>query len=198
MWSARGSESRKRPGGWRSPYNVGAMTREISAGGVVLREISGAWHAALIEPHKDDSPPAKATSRKTAVLCLPKGLVDAGEKAEAAAVREVYEETGIAAEAVAKLVDLKYVYVRTWGDGERVFKIVSFYLMRYLSGEIDDVAPEMRIEVKRALWVPLAEAHKQMAYSGERKVLLQAKEYVEAHGLSSKIEQERSRSRGKT
>lgn len=188
MWSARGSASRKKLASWRSLYNVGAMTREISAGGVVLRQIAGAWQVALIEPQKDNPPPAK-TTRKTAVLCLPKGLVDAGEKAEAAAVREVYEETGIAAAAITKLVDLKYVYVRTWGDGERVFKIVSFYLMRYLSGEIDDVAPEMRIEVKRASWVPLSDASKQMAYSGERKVLLQAQEWVETRGLSAKTEQ---------
>ena len=168
--------------------------REISAGGVVLRKISGAWHVALIEPQKDDSPPPK-TTRKTAVLCLPKGLVDAGEKPEAAAIREVNEETGISAEAVTKLVDLKYVYVRAWGDGERVFKIVSFYLMRYLSGEIDEVAPEMRIEVKRALWVPLADSRKQMAYSGERKVLLQAKEYVETHGLACETKRQGSRPR---
>lgn len=161
------------------------MTREISAGGVVLRQISGAWHVALIEPQKEGLERAK-TSRKrnVAVLCLPKGLVDTGEKPEAAALREVREETGIAAEAVTKLVAIKYVYVRTWGDGERVFKIVSFYLMRYVSGEIDDVAPEMRIEVKRAVWVPLKDAGKQMAYSGERGVILQAQGHVEAHGLS--------------
>ena len=195
MWSVRGSASRKKLASWLNLYNVGAMTREISAGGVVLRQISGAWHIALIEPQKDNPPPK--TTRKTAVLCLPKGLVDAGEKAEAAAIREVYEETGIEAEAVAKLVDLKYVYVRTWGDGERVFKIVSFYLMRYLSGEIDDVAPEMRIEVKHASWVPLADASKQMAYSGERKVLLQAQEWVETHGLSAKTQQRVRSSGGK-
>jgi len=108
------------------------------------------------------------------------------EKAEAAAIREVFEETGIVAERVTKLVDLKYIYVRSWGDGKRVFKIVSFYLMRYLSGEIDDVTAEMRIEVKRALWVPLADASKQMAYSGERGVVLQAKEHLETHGLCAK------------
>lgn len=199
MWSAPGSASSKRLRSSENPDNVGAMTREISAGGVVLRQISGAWHVALIEPQKDSSRPAK-TARQTAVLCLPKGLVDAGEKPEAAAVREVYEETGILAEAATKLVDLKYVYVRTWGDGERVFKIVSFYLMRYLSGEIDNVTPAMRIEVNHALWVPLADASKQMAYSGERKVVLQAREYLEAHGmalngLSSKTEGEKVGSR---
>lgn len=165
----------------------------------MLREISGVCHVALIEPHKTElhleekpvdgakaavSPAKSLRKRSRAVLALPKGLVDRGEKAQTAAIREVREETGIVAEPVAKLADNKYVYVRTWGDGERVFKIVSFYLMRYVSGEIDDLAQEMRIEVKRALWVPLSEAGKQIAYSNERKVLREAQEYVEAKGLS--------------
>lgn len=164
------------------------MPREISAGGVVLRQISGVWHVALIEPQKEASesalPAAKTPRKRTrAVLGLPKGLVDPGEKPQAAAVREVLEETGIVAETVTKLSDNKYVYVRTWGDGERVFKIVSFYLMRYVSGEIDNLAPEMRIEVKQARWVPLAEAAKQLAYSNERKVLRQAQDYIETNSL---------------
>src|SRR5271168_4149545 len=169
------------------------MPREISAGGVVMRQISGIWYVALIEPPKNA--PTKATlegasakpRRKgtSAVLALPKGLVDLGEKPQAAAVREVLEETGIVAEPVTKLTDNKYVYVRTWGDGKRVFKIVSFYLMRYVSGEIDNLTSDMRIEVKQALWVPLTEAPRQLAYSNERKVLGQAEEYLATYGLSS-------------
>ncbi len=165
------------------------MPREISSGGVVMRQISGAWHVALIEPQKSEPPqkspkPAKTPRKRSrALLTLPKGLVDAGEKPQAAAVREVQEETGIVAEPVTKLCDNKYVYVRTWGDGARVFKIVSFYLMRYVSGEIDNLASDMRIEVKQALWVPLADAAKQLAYSNEREVLRQAQDYVEAQGL---------------
>ena len=158
------------------------MPREISAGGIVVRELSGTWHVALIEPQRDDSKPVR--KRSQAVLALPKGLVDAGEKPAATAVREVREETGIAGEVVTKLADIRYVYVRTWGDGERVFKVVSFYLLRYLSGKIDDIAPEMRIEVKRALWVPLAEAARQLMYSNERKVVRQAEEYLEQLGLA--------------
>jgi 8-oxo-dGTP pyrophosphatase MutT (NUDIX family) len=169
------------------------MVREISAGGVVLRQISEVWQVALIEPRKDEpqvvspNPASSKTQRKRsrAVLTLPKGLVDAGEKPQAAALREVLEETGIVAEPVTKLSDNKYVYVRTWGDGKRVFKIVTFYLMRYLSGEIDDLTPDMRIEVKRALWVPLADATSNLAYSNERKVLRHAQDYLETHGLSS-------------
>ena len=164
------------------------MPREISAGGVVLREISGIWHVALIEPRKDSPEPAAKPAqtprkRSRAVLTLPKGIVDPGEKPQAAAVREVREETGIVAEPVSKLSDSKYVYVRNWGDGQRVFKIVGFYLMRYVSGEIDNLDADMRIEVKQALWVPLADAAKQLAYSNERKALRQAQDYLETEGL---------------
>jgi ADP-ribose pyrophosphatase YjhB (NUDIX family) len=174
------------------------MTREISAGGLVLREIAEVWHVALIEPQKEALQSAETSSKRSvAVLCLPKGLVDAGEKPEAAAVREVFEETGITAEVVNKLVDLKYVYTRSWGDGARVFKIVSFYLMRCLSGKIDDIATEMRIEVKRAAWVPLPGARKLMAYSGERSVLLQAQKHLEAHGLAAAVQERASRPRKK-
>ena len=163
------------------------MAREISAGGVVLREISGTWHAALIEPQKERPVTARTPRKRTAaMLALPKGLVDRGEKPQATAVREVHEETGIVAKVVTKLTDIKYVYVRNWGDGERVFKIVSFYLLNYVSGEIDDVTPEMRIEVKRALWVPLAEASHQLMYSNERKVLRLAQDYLETHGVPPK------------
>ena len=163
------------------------MAREISAGGVALRQMDGVWNVALIEPQKESPNPAKSPRKRTrAVLALPKGLVDPGEKPLATALREVKEETGILAEPVTKLVDIKYVYVRTWGDGERVFKIVSFYLLRYVSGEIDEVTPDMRIEVKRALWVPLDEAERQLAYSNERKVLRQAQDYLETHGLVPK------------
>ena len=187
MWSGLGSASSKRLRFWKIPDTLCAMAREISAGGVVLRQIDGVWNVALIEPQKENPKPAKSARKRTrAVLALPKGLVDPGEKPLATALREVKEETGILAEPVTKLVDIKYVYVRTWGDGERVFKIVSFYLLRYVSGEIDDVAPDMRIEVKRALWVTLDEADRRLAYSGERTVLRQAQDYLEAHGLVPK------------
>src|ERR1700756_1465981 len=155
------------------------MMREISAGGVVIRKQDGTWWMAAIElPLVSEavSDPGKPVvrSKPKAVLCLPKGLIDPGEKALDAALREVREETGILAAPITKLGDIKYVYVRSWGDGERVFKIVSFYLMRYLAGEIDDITPEMRIEVKRALWVPVAEAPSQMSYTTERKLVRQA------------------------
>jgi 8-oxo-dGTP pyrophosphatase MutT (NUDIX family) len=162
------------------------MVREISAGGVVVRNKDGVWWMAAIELPGESSTKPDPTKRAVrgkakAVLCLPKGLVDPGEKALEAALREVREETGITATPVKKLADIKYMYVRTWGDGERVFKIVSFYLLRYESGEIDDVTDAMRVEVARALWVPLEEAPKLLAYKGEKQMAKQALEYVMAN-----------------
>ena len=162
------------------------MVREISAGGVVIRRRDDAWWMAAVEPAGDSfrdvvdrSAPAKR--KKKPVLALPKGLVDPGEKPLETAIREVQEETGVTADLLTKLGDIKYTYSRTWGDGQRVFKIVSFYLLRYRSGRIDQIAPAMRIEVARARWVLLDDAPQLLAYSGEKQMAQRAAEYVGAH-----------------
>lgn len=153
------------------------MAREFSAGGVVLRRTHGRWWLAAIEPQGKRKPGDAAAS----VLALPKGIVDHGESAPVAAQREVLEETGIEATLVGKLKDIKYVYVRSWGDGERVFKIVSFFLFLYRAGEIGDIKENMRHEVHQALWLPLEEAPKKLSYKGEREVAQLAQKYVAAH-----------------
>src|SRR5271165_1532034 len=106
------------------------MVREFSAGGVVLRKMRGRWFLAVIEPHMER--PTNPTPRKTVagkpsagIVALPKGTIDKGEKPEQTALREVSEETGVQAELIGKLADVKYFYVRNWGDHALVFKIVS-------------------------------------------------------------------------
>ena len=163
------------------------MVREFSAGGVVLRNMRGRWFLAVIEPHveRPKKVPAKSTRQGAkeppAVRALPKGTIDKGETPEQAALREVEEETGVRAQSIAKLADIKYVYVRNWGDQARVFKIVSFYLLLYRSGKLGNISPEMRVEVRRAFWMPLEDAPAQLSYKGEREMAERALQYIAAH-----------------
>jgi 8-oxo-dGTP pyrophosphatase MutT (NUDIX family) len=165
------------------------MVREISAGGVVVRKATNEWEMAAIEPqrepHTTDNSPKVGKKTQKVLLALPKGLIDAGEKPQQTAVREVFEETGVHAQLVTKLGDTKYTYVRTWGDRAQVFKVVSFYLLHYVSGEINDIDEEMRVEVKRALWIPLEGATKRLAYKGEKQMVSKALEYLEIHDLET-------------
>jgi 8-oxo-dGTP pyrophosphatase MutT (NUDIX family) len=135
------------------------VIREFSAGGVVVRRFRGRPFAAVIRV-------------RDGVLALPKGHPDAGESAADAARREVREETGLDTELVEKLGDIRYWYAR---EGDRVMKIVSFFLFRYRSGSLRDHDDE----VEAAEWIPLEEAPERLAYDGERKMATAA---VEALG----------------
>ena len=157
------------------------MPREISAGCVLVRRSPEGWEVAVIEPAGNQDAKVTDKKRPKTVTALPKGLVDPGEKPEQTALREVREETGISGEIVTKLLDIKYVYVRTWGDKARVFKIVSFYLFLYRGGKLGDIAENMRHEVAGAEWVSLDEAHRRLSYGGERDMVRKAQEYVAAH-----------------
>jgi 8-oxo-dGTP pyrophosphatase MutT (NUDIX family) len=139
------------------------VKREFSAGGVVVRRLRGGWHMAAIRPGGKE------------VWALPKGLVGAGEKPAETAAREVTEETGIEGRLVEKLGDVRYVY--TW-EGERIFKIVSFYLFRYLRGRLGDIPPEHAHEVDAARWLPLADAPRLLAYRGEREMAERARDLL--------------------
>ena len=144
-----------------------------------MRRSELGWEVAVIEPQRESAGVDRSDKkRQKQVLALPKGLVNPGEKPEQTAVREVIEETGISGEIVKKLTDIKYIYVRSWGDNQRVFKIVSFYLLQYKSGTIGDISKEMGIEVKRALWLPIEDAERLMTYRGERDVIKMARKIL--------------------
>jgi 8-oxo-dGTP pyrophosphatase MutT (NUDIX family) len=141
------------------------MAREISAGGVVVRRMRGQWYCAAIEP-----------GGRPGVRALPKGLVEDGESTATTAAREVLEETGLRADPVARLGDVRYVYTRR--GGERVFKIVVFHLLRWRGGRLGDIEPAMRIEVERAEWIPLDAAPQRLSYRGERDMAARAIEVL--------------------
>src|SRR3954462_1702698 len=131
------------------------MEREFSAGGLVIRNMRGRQYLATVLV-KDGT-----------VHALPKGHIEPGEQGAETAIREVREETGLEADLVEKLGDIKYWYVRKWSGGERVFKVVSFFLLRYRSGSLRDY---QRAEVDGAEWIPLDEAPKRLAYKGEKEM----------------------------
>jgi 8-oxo-dGTP pyrophosphatase MutT (NUDIX family) len=129
---------------------------EISAGGVVVR----GEDVVVIVPTR----PAADGSK---VLGLPKGHIDPGETAIEAATREVREETGVVAEPIGELGEVRYWYRRA---GRRITKAVSFFLFRYMSGDPADHDDE----VQEARWLPLTEARTALTYEGEREMVARA------------------------
>jgi 8-oxo-dGTP pyrophosphatase MutT (NUDIX family) len=134
----------------------GDINRESSAGGVVVR----GDQVAVIVPVKRD-----ATGNR--VLGLPKGHADGDETPEEAATREVREETGIVAELVDELGEVRYHYQR---GTRRVAKLVRFFLFRYRSGDLSDHDHE----IEEARWMPLHEAVHVLTYAGEREMVARA------------------------
>ncbi|MCS7006397.1 MAG: NUDIX domain-containing protein [Thermoleophilia bacterium] len=141
--------------------------REISAGAVLVRRMRGRYWAAVV----------RSRGRPPGTWALPKGLVDPGESPAETALREAYEETGVRARLGPKLGDVRYVY--SW-QGERVFKIVSFYLAFAQRGRIGAVPPGMETEIAEARWLPLDEVPRLLAYRGEREIAAKARELLAA------------------
>jgi 8-oxo-dGTP pyrophosphatase MutT (NUDIX family) len=102
---------------------------------------------------------------------LPKGGIGPGESAEATAVREVEEETGARGRALTKLGETQYWF--NWG-GERIFKVVTFFLIHYEGGRLGGLTEEFRREVDEVRWLPLADAPALMTYKSERDIVEQA------------------------
>ena len=87
------------------------------------------------------------------------------------ALREVAEETGVETVPIEKLGDARYVFTSA---GERVFKVVSFFLLRYTRGRLGNIPDEHAHEVAEARWLPLDEAPRLLAYRGEREMAAKA------------------------
>jgi 8-oxo-dGTP pyrophosphatase MutT (NUDIX family) len=129
---------------------------EFSAGGVVVRD----GECIVIVPTRRAADGSK-------VLALPKGHPEHGESAADAARREVREEAGVETRVMEKLGDVRYWYTR---GGRRIAKVVSFFLLEYVSGEVEDHDRE----VEDARWLALEQAASELTYEGERDMAARA------------------------
>ncbi len=162
------------------------MLRELSAGGVLVRNVRGRPSVAAIRPR----------GKPAGVWALPKGRIERRRAARGDRRPGGARGDGRHGRLVCKLGDVRYVY--TWprgageapssgraaaaspttlpASGERIFKIVSFYLLRAGRGRIGAIEERMRIEVAEARWLPLEEAPQLLAYKGEREMAAKALE----------------------
>ena len=146
------------------------MKREFSAGGVLVHILDGRPVMAAIRPG----------GKPEGLWALPKGRIGKGEKPEVTAVREVEEETGARGSLVRKLGDVRYVY--TW-QGERIFKVVSFYLLSYEAGTLGKLSEDHAHEVSDVQWLPLDDAPRLLAYGGEREMAREALAHLTGENL---------------
>lgn len=138
------------------------MQREFSAGGVVLRDLRSEAGLRICECVV--IVPTRRAADGERVLTLPKGHPEPGESDADAALREIREETGVEARLVDKLGDVRYFYQR---EGRRIAKVVSFFLLTYVGGDLGDHDSE----VETARWMKLAEAETALSFRGERQMV---------------------------
>jgi ADP-ribose pyrophosphatase YjhB (NUDIX family) len=129
--------------------------RAVSAGGVVLREGPSGPEVVICGRDSDG------------VWALPKGTPDEGEPLEAAALREVAEETGLAVEIVKKVGVVEYWFAH---DGERIHKWVHHFLMRATGGS----TAAHDEEHDRVEWRPVAEALEALTFENDREMVRKA------------------------
>lgn len=137
------------------------IAREFSAGGVVFKKGKDKTRWLIIKP--------AGTNRWQ----LPKGLIDEGETSKETALREVQEEGGVLVKPLEKIGNIKYFF---FFEGKRVFKTVSFYLMRYER----DTKEGPDEEVDKATFLPFGKAHSFLTFKNDKEMLKKAKEVLDA------------------
>ncbi len=139
---------------------------QVSAGGVAYRETDGRIEIAIILTNPERR------------WQLPKGMIDAGETTEQAALREVREEAGVETDLIGPLEKTEYWFSADRdGTRTRFHKFVHWFLMRYRSGNVEDHDHE----VFEARWAAVEDALEMLVFKNERDVVTKAVQAI--HGL---------------
>ncbi|OKL54051.1 NUDIX hydrolase [Bowdeniella nasicola] len=152
----------------RRAYNVRRVlptVDETSAGGVTIDVVGGRAFVAVI---------ARRNRVGRLEWCLPKGHLEGDETAPQAAVREIYEETGIKSRVLRHLATIDYWFA---GDDRRVHKVVHHYLLEALGGYLT-VENDPDHEAEDVAWLTLEEAASRLAYPNERRVIATARDVL--------------------
>ncbi|HEY7166932.1 MAG TPA: NUDIX hydrolase [Candidatus Binatia bacterium] len=153
--------------------------REVSAGGVIYALRDGGVWVALIHVRRRWG--------------LPKGHVEKGERTRQTAIREVREETGLLGKIERKLGTISYTYRGKAKTGEvaRVSKRVTFFLLRYLEGEVYG----HDYEVDEARWFPIEEALRMLRFATEKKMVRKAHAVLTSRAARNSPVEQRNRVR---
>ena len=138
---------------------------ETSAGGVTIDVIGGRAFVAVI---------ARRNRGGRLEWCLPKGHLEGEETAPEAAVREIYEETGIKSNVLRHLATIDYWFA---GTDRRVHKVVHHYLLEAVGGFLT-VENDPDHEAEDVAWLTLEEAGRRLAYPNERRVIATARDIL--------------------
>lgn len=137
------------------------MVRQFSAGGFVYKKDEREIRWLIRRPKANEG------YKGNLGWGWPKGWIDKGEDAKSAALREVKEETGVAAEIVEKIDTMK-IFFRD--NGELVMKNITYFLMKWKQ----DLPEGFGEETEETKWVTTKEAQELLAYDNEKKLLEKA------------------------
>jgi 8-oxo-dGTP diphosphatase len=137
-----------------------AVKRIFSAGGIIIKK-DGDGVKVLVTQHS-----------KYKGWDFPKGHLELGETSEQAALREVEEETGVKAEIIEKVGQTQYFY---YEDGKKVFKTVTFFLMKFVEQGVATTA----FEVSGTKWLSPDEVEGQLTFKDTKELWRKAKEKIE-------------------
>jgi 8-oxo-dGTP pyrophosphatase MutT (NUDIX family) len=139
---------------------------EVSAGGFVISKTDNSLVALM----------ARFNRGGKLEWCIPKGHLEQTESNEEAALREVFEETGLVAEIIAYLGEVSYQFIQS---GVRINKTVHVYLMQQIGGELSfDNDPHK--EASQLEWVRVSELLTRLSHGNERRIAKMAVELIEA------------------